>query len=210
MDFTNSLPKLRVVRRNEYFISKCNAKKDLHLGAVDYINGGFCGLHRALTNVADSVTGLDIDETGIKRARAEGIQNIHYGNLEELDKVDIQDRFDIIAAGGVIEHLSNPGLFLDGVKRFFAPHGEMIIETPNAFSFHRFFLALARIEYVHPEHICYYSYVTLRNLLNIHDYIITEELSHILGARLASLRMFIARLNFNFANGFIFVVKKDK
>lgn len=179
----------------------------MHLGAADYNNEMVCGLHRALMKVADTVIGLDIDTAGIERARAEGIQNIYYGDLEDLGKVNIQEKFDIIAAGGVLEHLSNPGLFLDGIKRFFTPTTEMIIETPNAFSVHRFILGLLNLEYVHSEHVFYFSYVTLRNLLERHGYSITEEMSHILGARLANVRMFIARRNFNFSNGFIFVVQ---
>jgi len=157
--------------------------------------------------VASDVVGIDIDTSGIERAKAEGIQNIYYGNVEELDKVNILGKFDVIAAGGVLEHLSNPGLFLDGVKRFFTPATEMIIETPNAFSVHRFILGLLNREYVHSEHVFYFSYVTLRNLLERHGYTIIDELSHILGARVVKLRMFIARRNFNFSNGFIFVVK---
>jgi 2-polyprenyl-3-methyl-5-hydroxy-6-metoxy-1,4-benzoquinol methylase len=179
----------------------------LHLGAVDYQNGMVCSLHRSLMKVADYVIGIDIDTIGIERAKAEGIQNIYYANLENLEKLYLKEKFDVIAAGGVLEHLSNPGLFLDGVKVFFSPTTEMIIETPNAFSVHRFILGLLNLEYVHSEHVFYFSYVTLRNLLQRHGYSITEEMSHVLEARLTNLRMFIARLNLNFANGFIFVVK---
>ena len=196
----------QVLERNKFFISKCMGEKVLHLGPVDYHEDMVCGLHRMLMNVTDAVVGIDIDKHGIERAKMEGIENIYYGNLEELDKVNVQDTFDIIAAVGVIEHLSNPGLFLEGIKRFFAPSSEMIIETPNAFSAHRFLLALTGFEYVHRDHVCYYSYITLRNLLSRHGYIIKEELSHVLGGHLTSLRVFISKVNFNFANGFIFIV----
>lgn len=204
---THKLPRLKAVKRNEYLVSKCKGLKVLHLGAVDYNNGAYCGLHRALMNVADTVIGIDIDNVGIERARAEGIQNIFYGNLEDLGRVNIQEEFDVIAASGVIEHLSNPGLFLDGVKRFFSPRTEMVIETPNAFSVHRFILALLNLEYVHSEHVFYFSLVTLRSLLERHGYLITEEVSHVLEARLTNLRVLLAGVNSSFANGFIFVVK---
>ena len=159
--------------------------------------------------VADSVTGIDIDEAGIERARLQGIRNIYYGDLEKLNDIDISDTFDVIAAGGVIEHLPNPGLFLTGVKRLFHDHTEMIIETPNVFSLHRFLLALGRMEYVHPDHVCYYSYTTLRNLLNMHGFVIKEEVACILEMRLGGLRKLLARWNLNYANALIFVVKTD-
>jgi len=206
MDFPHHLPRLEVVRRERYIIDKCRGKKVLDLGAVGFYRGWFSGLHRSIMDVTDSVVGIDIDKTGIERAALQGIRNIHYGDLQKLGDVDISDTFDVIIAGGVIEHLPNPGLFLMGVKRFFQPNTEMILETPNVFSLHRFYLALRRIEYVHPEHVCYYSYSTLKHMLEIHGYTVKEELAHVLGGRVTNLRMFLAERNLNFANGFIFVV----
>ena len=165
MGFMRELPRLRVVIRHEYLVDKCKEKSVLHLGAVDHYNGEVCALHRRLMKVSGSVVGLDIDSDGIEKARSEGIQNIIYGDLERLDEVNITNKFDMIIAGEIIEHLPNPGLFLAGIKRFFGPHTAMVVTTPNAFSLHRFAIALRGSEYVHPDHVCYYSYTTLKHLL---------------------------------------------
>lgn len=201
------LPKLSVVEREEYLIRKCTGKRVLHLGAVDFHMGRVCGMHRKLMRVADSVIGIDIDSDGIEQAKAEGIQNIYWGGLEKLHEVNINVEVDAISAGGVIEHLSNPGLFLVGIRKFFGTSTEMILTTPNAFSFHRFLLSLGRFEYVHADHVCYYSYTTLRYLLQRHGFVIEEELAHVLPGKFVSLRKHLGRINFNFANGLIFVVK---
>lgn len=203
----HTLPRLRAVRRQQYLVTKCTAKRTLHLGAVDYHKGIFCGLHKALIEVAECVIGIDIDWKGIEHARSEGIQNIHYGDLERLHELNISGKFDVIVAGEVIEHLSNPGLFLAGIKRFFGPDSEMVLTTPNAFSFHRFLLALGGLEYVHPDHVCYYSYTTLKHLLESHGFVIKEELNYVLEGKFANLRTLLSRINFHFANGLIFVVK---
>ena len=207
MDFMHILPRLRVVERQDYLLTKCAGKRVLHLGAVDSYKGQICGLHRQLMRVTDGLVGIDIDRDGIEQAKAAGIHNIQYGDLEKLEELDIEDEFDVIAAGGVIEHLSNPGVFLEGIKRFFGSQTEMILTTPNAFSLHRFFLSLGRLEYVHPDHVCYYSYTTLRHLLESHGFVITEELAHILQGRFRNLRQLLSRINLHFANGLIFVVK---
>lgn len=206
MTVVHRLPELKVVRRNEYLIEKCRGKRVLDLGAVDFHQGTFGGLHSSIMQVASSVVGLDYDREGIERAAAQGVTNIYFGDLQRLDQVELPGPFDIIMAGGIIEHLPNPGLFLTGVRRFFRPGTEMLLETPNAFSFHRFFLALRKVEYVHPEHVCYYSYSTLKHMLEIHDYRIKVELAHVLDGRARRLRKLLAGRNFNFANGFIFVV----
>ena len=207
MQFSRRLPRLRVVPRQEFLVARCAGKSVLHLGATDSCQGMVCSLHRRLTEVADHVVGLDIDREGIEKARAEAIQDIHYGDLERLDTVDVAAQYQAILAGEVIEHLSNPGLFLEGIKRFFGPAAEMIVTTPDAFSLHRFLLAFGGREYVHPDHVSYYSYSTLSHLLQRHGFAIQEEFAYILGGRLRSLRQLLGGINSHFASGLVFVVK---
>lgn len=210
MGFMRELPRLRVVIRHEYLLDKCKGKSVLHLGAVDYYNGEVCGLHKRLMKVAGSVVGLDIDADGIEKARSAGIQNIIHGDLERLDEVNIASKFDIIVAGEIIEHLSNPGLFLAGVRRFFGSNTEMVVTTPNVFSLHRFLIALRGFEYVHPDHVCYYSYTTLEHLLIGHGFAVEEKLAYLLEGKLLNTRKLLSRINFNFASGFIFTVRCER
>jgi 2-polyprenyl-3-methyl-5-hydroxy-6-metoxy-1,4-benzoquinol methylase len=205
--FMRKLPRLRVVIRHEYLLNKCKGKSVLHLGAVDYYEGQVCGLHKRLMEVSGSLVGLDIDSDGIEKARCAGIQNIIYGDLERLDEVNIASKFDVILAGEIIEHLSNPGLFLAGVKRFFGYQTEMLVTSPNAFSLHRFLIALRGFEYVHPDHTCYYSYTTLEHLLTGHGFAVEEELAYLLEGKLLDLRKLLSRMNFNFASGLVFAVR---
>ncbi|MBV9215697.1 MAG: methyltransferase domain-containing protein, partial [Acidobacteria bacterium] len=82
--------------------------------------------------------------------------------------------FDVIVAGEVIEHLNNPGLFLTGVKKLMSPDTKLLITTVNAYcGFRGIYYALRGrrgvAEPIHPDHISYYSYSTLRHLLDRHD-----------------------------------------
>jgi len=207
VEFKHVLPWLRIVQREEYLIAKCRGRSILHLGAVDYYKGEVCGLHKRLMNVAGYVAGIDIDKNGIEQAKFAGIENIHYGDLERLGEINISEGFDVIVAGEVIEHLSNPGLFLEGIKRFIDPQVEMVITTPHVFSLHRYLLTLGRLEYVHPDHVCYYSLVTLRHLMERHGFTIEEELAYVLEGGFTNLRKLLSRISISFANGLILVVR---
>src|SRR4029079_12072722 len=73
-----------------------------------------------------------------------------------------------------IEHLSNPGLFLNGVRRFMRDDTLLIITTVNAYCALRFMLYGLRgrggkNEPVHTDHVGYYSYKTISLMLERQD-----------------------------------------
>ena len=76
-------------------------------------------------------------------------------------------QFDLIIAGDVLEHLPNPGLFLQSCNNILSPRGRIIITTSNAFNIVRFIKALLFHEAVHNEHVAYYSQKTIGRLLNM-------------------------------------------
>ena len=86
----------------------------------------------------------------------------------------------------MIEHLNNPGLFLNGIKRFMTPDTQLVITTINAYSGMRFFVYGLRgrggeLEPVHPDHVAYYSYSTLKLLLERHHYDIADFMFYDIG-----------------------------
>jgi hypothetical protein len=64
----------------------------------------------------------------------------------------------------VIEHLPNPGQFLEGCRNALTADGLLLITTVNAFGVARFAKAMLSHEAVHPEHTAYYSHRTLSRL----------------------------------------------
>ena len=165
-----------VVERNAYLVERAKDKNILHLGAVDvgYYEGRLTTeewLHAQLMQVSLGVVGIDWDRDGITTLREKHtIENITYGDLEHLDAVDLSGSFDLVVAGEILEHLSNCGLFLEGVKRFFGTHTTMIITVPNAYFLWRFLLTLRNREIVNTDHVNHFSYVTLRSLLLRHGF----------------------------------------
>lgn len=168
----------QLVQRSDVIFDHCAGKKVLHLGCTNYpyteeaIKFDML-LHFQLDKVADELWGLDFDQEGIDILAAHGVDNIFRGDLERLHEVKIDETFDVIVAGEMIEHLNSPGLFLSGIKRFMRPDSRLLITTINAYCAMRFFYYALRgkrgsVELVHPDHVAYYSYFTLKLLLERH------------------------------------------
>lgn len=88
-------------------------------------------LHGRLREKFPSIFGLDYSAENIKTMIDLGFENIFVGNAEEFifDK-----KFDTIVAGELIEHLSNPGDFMQSCANHLKPGGRLVLTTPYAFS----------------------------------------------------------------------------
>jgi len=166
---------IELVQRVDIIKSVSKGKKVLHLGCTNYpytqlaIDGDAL-LHNQLESVAAELFGFDYDQEGIDMLAAHGSKNLYRADLEKLDEVDLDTKFDVIIAGEIIEHLNNPGLFLNGIQRFMDAESELIITTINAYSALRFTTYALRgkggtNEPVHPDHVYYFSYRTLKLLV---------------------------------------------
>ena len=176
--------KIKLVQRVEFIKEACRGKKVLHLGCTDYpfterVIASDMLLHFKLAEIASELYGFDFDQAGIDILRTHGVQNIYRADLEKLDEVDLNEKFDVIIAGEMIEHLSNPGLFLRGIRRFMKADASLIITTINAYGGLRFALYSLRgkggtNESVHPDHVSYYSYSTLNLILKRENFRVRE------------------------------------
>lgn len=168
------LPKVPIlVGRHDFVLERCKGKRVLHLGCIDsgllqerFSSGEL--LHQKLAKVATNLWGIDIDADGITFLRNHGFNNLMVGDVCNLDKIpELQNQhFEVIVASELIEHLMNPGLFLEAVKKLMIPgHTELIVTVPNAFRVSSLLQLLDGVEYIHPDHNYWFSYHTITNLL---------------------------------------------
>ena len=167
--------KFELVQRVEFIKKSCEGKKVLHLGCTNfpYTKESIANkmlLHFELEKVASELYGFDFDLEGLEILKDAGGKNLYRADLQRLGEVDLSETFDVIIAGEMIEHLSNPGLFLDGIKRFMNSGSRLVITTINAYCAMRFMIyglrgKGGRDEPVHPDHVAYYSYKTLSLIL---------------------------------------------
>lgn len=172
-------PKYRdfaLVQRAQYLRDVCRGRDVLHLGCTNWpyreqSAGDDRFIHFPLVEVGREVWGVDADREGLDALAAQGVRNLVRADLERLDEAPIDRTFDVVVAGEVIEHLSNPGLFLAGVKRFLRPDSVFVVTTVNAYCAMRFLIYALRgrggpNEPVHPDHVAYYSFSTLNHVLS--------------------------------------------
>jgi 2-polyprenyl-3-methyl-5-hydroxy-6-metoxy-1,4-benzoquinol methylase len=85
--------------------------------------------------------------------------------------------YDVVFAGDLIEHLSNPGQFLECSHRNLVSDGRLVLSTPNTCSFAKLARVVARRTNetpVNPEHTCYYTPQTLTHLASRHGVRLVE------------------------------------
>lgn len=183
---------MQLVQRVDFVKSLCAGKKVLHLGCTNWpytaeaIENNML-LHNEIGKIAGELYGFDYDQQGIDLLSASGIQNLYRADLEKLDEVALDETFDVIVAGEMIEHLNNPGLFLKGIQRFMNADTKLVITTVNAYCGMRFAIYGLRgkggnAEPVHPDHVAYYSYSTLKVLVERQNLHIDDFLFYDIGS----------------------------
>lgn len=180
-----------MVERTDHLVERCRGRSVLHLGCSNapYTKEAIASgalLHARLAEAAREIWGLDADPAGLEALRALGFGNLVAGDLERLDAAPLDRAFQVVVAGEVIEHLSDPGLFLRGVRRFLSDDGALVVTTVNAYAAFRFAQYATRgqggaNEPVHPDHVAYYSHATLGRLLVRERYRVERFLFYGLG-----------------------------
>jgi 2-polyprenyl-3-methyl-5-hydroxy-6-metoxy-1,4-benzoquinol methylase len=108
------------------------------------------------------VLGLDIDLAGLQEMRQKGF-NVVEGDAQNLN---FDAAFDTILAGELIEHLQNPGQFLEGCGRALKSGGRVVISTPNAFSVMLAVMYFKNYDRAfNPEHVVWFCPQTLREIV---------------------------------------------
>ena len=171
------------IAKEEFILKSSAGLSVLHLGCVgftdldpgDRVKFAKQSLHWKLTQQSRTV-GVDRSSAVIDELREFGIfSNIVAGDVERLDELPIDQKFDVVIAGDIIEHLSNPGRMLDGIKRFCTPSTRVMITTPNAFGAPNFLRYSAGIFLEGAEHVMSFNQQNLATLLQRHGYAITES-----------------------------------
>lgn len=118
-------------------------------------------VHALLRKQAKDVWGIDMtyDVADVPGDPA------HYLHAS-AESFSMDKKFDVVFAGDLIEHLSNPGLFLACAKQQIVPNGRLILSTPNAFNLFNISEKFSKGEpTVNSDHTCYFNSKTLQQLL---------------------------------------------
>ena len=190
--------------RESFLMSICKGKRVLNLGCGDAI--AFSDriqrgrhLHRLLGEVSETLYGVDLHANTIQKLRDEyGVDNLHVADVERLD-IDFGTDFDVIVAGELIEHVNNPGLFLESVSRYMSATTRFVITTPNLHGLKVFIYGLVGRQRIPPDHSLGFSFKMLNEILERHGFYVEKWYT--------SVERFISRRN-DLANSVFHVLFK--
>jgi 2-polyprenyl-3-methyl-5-hydroxy-6-metoxy-1,4-benzoquinol methylase len=143
-------------------------------------------LHEDLCRVAESVHGIDVVESEVKTLNEHG----YSAEVANAESFSLDCTFDTVVAGELIEHLSNPGKFLDRCHEHLRTDGSLIITTPNPRRLQMVMWFLTGNESnANPEHTMWYDPYVMETLASRHSFTITKY-ERYLPAFLAIPRLF--------------------
>jgi 2-polyprenyl-3-methyl-5-hydroxy-6-metoxy-1,4-benzoquinol methylase len=123
---------MTIPERAEIIINYTKGKDVLDLGCIDTFSEKSKEdrwLHAILLKNSKSLLGVDIEKKEVNKLKKEGYDMI----CADVENMDLKKRFDVVVAGELIEHLDNPGLFLDNVDRHLKDDGTFILTTPSPY-----------------------------------------------------------------------------
>ncbi len=151
--------------RTDNILKYIQGPKVLDIGCTGHVVkfGSPDWLHGRLREQFEDVSGVDISESNLQLLKDHGYTNLHLASAEDFD---LPDRYNTIVAGELIEHLANPGLFLQTAKRHLAPGGKIIISTPYVFSLLYGFYAFSKYPKTcqNEEHTVWFCLQTMKSL----------------------------------------------
>jgi 2-polyprenyl-3-methyl-5-hydroxy-6-metoxy-1,4-benzoquinol methylase len=149
----------------------CRGKRCLDIGTVGdvqhHLHAPAKWLFHHVAQVASFLVGVDLDPAALAAFRAKGYRNLVCANAEQFA---FTTRFDVVVAGEIIEHLSNPGLFLRACRNHLVDGGVLVVTTPNTFSVNHALKALLFADVpLFYEHTNAYTPSLLRELFQRED-----------------------------------------
>jgi 2-polyprenyl-3-methyl-5-hydroxy-6-metoxy-1,4-benzoquinol methylase/ribosomal protein S27E len=130
--------------------------------------GTFCEVLMAQGGF-DRVLAVELSPNAAKICRKRGIETIE----APIETAKIGG-CDVITAFELIEHLFDPGNFLDGCRRALRPGGLLLLTTPNIHGFDLLVLGKASGNIAGPSHLNYFHEASLRSLVIRHGFEVIE------------------------------------
>jgi len=168
------------MNRIDYILKFTKNKIVLDVGGIDHSADKISDkkwLHKQIADSAAYILGIDLAKDEVKKAQDLGY-NFIYGNAENLQEY-VDTKFDVCVAGELIEHIANPGLFLQSIRGVLAKEGRLILTTPNAFAAGNILRILKyslrlRVSPDNYEHKAWYDLFTLEQLLKSQGFKVEE------------------------------------
>jgi 2-polyprenyl-3-methyl-5-hydroxy-6-metoxy-1,4-benzoquinol methylase len=130
--------------------------------ALDF-GAGIGNLAIIMRQMGAKVTCIEPDIEARAQLSSRGLS--HYADLAALEAASPDERFDVITAIEVVEHLADPVRELDGLRRLLTHTGAVFLATPNFSSLRARLQKTRWDQYRNPTHLFYFTPLSLTRAL---------------------------------------------
>lgn len=173
-------PKKGNLTRFEHLLNLTKDKRIVHFGFADHIPlikekiERNQWLHKLLINNTKLCVGIDIDKNSVDHLVNEfSIQNIYALDIEndEIPAEIVNEKFDYLILGEVLEHTDNPVQFLKSIHaKFNLSTKAIIITVPNAYDISSLNEIRFHKEFINTDHRYWFTPFTLAKVLSQSSY----------------------------------------
>lgn len=160
--------------KTRFIVERCLDRRVLDLGCVMHDSRAYNSrffLHRAIKERARELIGLDLHEEGVAALRALGYD----ARVGDACDFAFAEKFDVIVAGDIIEHVANLDGLMRSVDASLAPGGMLLVATPNPWFWRNVVKSVLYSEVPNnPEHTCWFCPRTWRQLVERYGFTLGE------------------------------------
>lgn len=122
-------------------------------------------LHGAIRRAHPDVWGIELDAGKVDEMSRSGFSNVFTASADDFE---LNQMFDTIVAGEVIEHVNNPAGLLSSARQHLRPDGRLVISTPYVFGLPHIVYAWLKFPKTcsNAEHVAWFCPSTLFELIH--------------------------------------------
>ena len=161
-----------IPNRIDLLESTLKDKVILHMGCCDHEDiieekiKNNTHLHVNISKIAKKCMGVDINIEALNKLKSLNIDNCMYYNVyESVDPILENEIYDYILLGEILEHISDPVLFLKTIHEKFVNAKKIIITVPNAFSSRNIYNIKKGVEEINTDHKFWFTPFTISKVI---------------------------------------------
>ena len=127
--------------------------------------------HARISASASSVTTLEMNQDNIDKFSKVVPGTYIRGDITDPEVLTrLPEKYELVVFTEIIEHLDCFRAALQNIHSLLGPRGEVVISTISAYNLFAFFRNFFWYEHNHTEHTAYFSYLTIKRVLQMNDF----------------------------------------